>query len=408
MAPLTHHSPFPGSLSTVQAVQGTPAHDELLQVINTSYGTGKLPASWKQANIVPISKPSDPEIQRPISFLSCLGKTAEKIVLAMGAIHKHLYAFTANKGTRDCIAEMLTTMSDKKAIVTFMDLEKAFELASALAILESLIKQGIRGKLLQWTKDFLTERKAMVQFQGKTSHRRTFDNGTPQGSILSPFLFNVLVENLVALSLDTETKVLCYVDDIAIITTGARYAEKAQRAITAIANECQELGLKINAIKTKAIHFGSRKILELLMLHDTEIEWVGSHPYLSVWMDLRFTKNIAATTEKAKAGMRVMRAITGLQGGASLPVFKTYYVQAVRSIIEYGASCLSTTTPTAIAALEKIQNQAMRLMVGAPVWTRICTLQVETSILPLHTRLCNQRSLPGKIPQRGKHGSKQQ
>ena len=33
---------------------GTPAHDELLQVINTSYDTGKLPASWKQANIVPI------------------------------------------------------------------------------------------------------------------------------------------------------------------------------------------------------------------------------------------------------------------------------------------------------------------------------------------------------------------
>ena len=116
---------------------------------------------------------------------------------------------------------------------------------------------------------------------------------------------------------------------------------------------------------------------------------MGSHPYLGIWMDphLKFTKHTAATTEKARVRMRVMRAITGLQGGASLPVLKTYYIQAVRSVIEYSAPCLSTTRPTAIAALEKIQNQAMRLMVGAPVWTKVCTMQVETNIPPLHTRL---------------------
>ena len=100
---------------------GTEAHHELLRVINTSYDTGKLPASWKQANIVPIPKPNDPGNHRPISLLSCLGKTAEKMVLthlqwAMGDTHKHIYAFTANKETRDCITEMLITIADKKAI----------------------------------------------------------------------------------------------------------------------------------------------------------------------------------------------------------------------------------------------------------------------------------------------------
>ena len=61
---------------------GQPAHDEMLRVINASYVTIRLPLAWKQANIVPIPKPRDPTMPCPISFLSCLGKTAEKMVLA--------------------------------------------------------------------------------------------------------------------------------------------------------------------------------------------------------------------------------------------------------------------------------------------------------------------------------------
>lgn len=373
---------------------GEPAHQELLRVVNASYDAGRLPLSWKRANIVPIPKPNDPGSHRPISLLSCLGKTAEKMMLARlqfatGDLHQHIYAYTPNKGTRDCLTELMTTVTSRKAAVVFVDLEKAFELASAPAILESLAKRGVKGKLLKWTQDFLQERKATVTFQGKTSHTKTFENGTPQGSILSPFLFNILMENLVTLDLGANIKILCYADDIAIVTTGPRYAHRAQRAITRISQECQRLGMKINAMKTKALHLGSRKTLPPLRLHDSDIAWVGSHPYLGVWMDphLTFKNHVAATAGKAKARLNIMRAITGLERGANYQVLRTYYIQAVRSVIEYGAPCLSTASTTAITSLEMLQNQAMRLMVGAPKWTRICTLQVETNIPPLATRL---------------------
>ncbi|KAK8372172.1 hypothetical protein O3P69_011867 [Scylla paramamosain] len=163
----------------------------------------------------------------------------------------------------------------------------------------------------------------------------------------------------------------------------------AQRAITRISQECQRLGMKINAMKTKALHLGSRKTLPPLRLHDSDIAWVGSHPYLGVWMDphLTFKSHVAATAGKAKARLNIMRAITGLKRGANYQVLRTYYIQAVRSVIEYGAPCLSTASTTAITSLEMLQNQALRLMVGAPKWTRICTLQVETNIPPLATRL---------------------
>ncbi|XP_069995870.1 uncharacterized protein [Penaeus vannamei] len=51
-----------------------------LQLINKSWQTATLPQSWKQAIIVPIPKPKEPGKYRPISLLSCLGKTAEMVV----------------------------------------------------------------------------------------------------------------------------------------------------------------------------------------------------------------------------------------------------------------------------------------------------------------------------------------
>ena len=46
---------------------GTPAQEELLRVINKSYETGKLPKTWKEANIVPIPKQNDPGSHRPLT-----------------------------------------------------------------------------------------------------------------------------------------------------------------------------------------------------------------------------------------------------------------------------------------------------------------------------------------------------
>ncbi|KAG0727934.1 LINE-1 retrotransposable element ORF2 protein [Chionoecetes opilio] len=176
----------------------------------------------------------------------------------VGSLHHHIYAYTANKGTTDCITEMLSTISDRKAVVTFMDLEKAFEMASGPVILASLAEKGVQGRLLRWTQDFLSDRQARVILQGTLSDLATFENGTPQGSILSPFLFNILVENLVSLPLGACTKILGYADDLALITTGPWHAQSVQTAITAVGNSYVELGLKINTTKTKAVHFDSQ------------------------------------------------------------------------------------------------------------------------------------------------------
>ncbi|XP_045110151.1 uncharacterized protein LOC123503805 [Portunus trituberculatus] len=305
-----------------------------------------------------------------------------------GDLHKNIFAYTNRRGTKDCITEMMHTITNRKAIVTFMDLEKAFETANATAILDSLSVRGVGGKLLRWTADFLEERRARVKFQGVLSETRTFENGTPQGSILSPFLFNILIENIAALNI-TDTKILAYADDIAIISTGRRYERRAREAATVVADMCQKLGLKINAQKTRSMHFGSRKILPPVILDNTPVEWSSCHTYLGICLDakLNFRAYTESLKERANARIRVMRKITGTNGGAAPEILRLYYLQAIRSVIEYGAPCLALTSSYNLYALETLQNKALRIITGAPRWTKVCTLQQETKIPPLTTRL---------------------
>lgn len=132
---------------------GQRTHNELLNIINASYDAGQLPSPWKDAIIHPIPKPKEPGKVRPISLLSCLRKTAEKMVFArlqwmVGPPHRYIYAYTQNVGRRDFLAKLMVKLTNRKVVVIFMDLEKTFELANDPAILSSLAHEGSRGKLL--------------------------------------------------------------------------------------------------------------------------------------------------------------------------------------------------------------------------------------------------------------------
>ena len=98
------------------------------------------PKSWQSQDIQPTPKPNDPNSFRPISLMSCLLKTAERMVLKRlqwktGPLHPRQFAFTEGVGTTECIIDVLTYINNGASIAVFLDLEKAFELANAEAII---------------------------------------------------------------------------------------------------------------------------------------------------------------------------------------------------------------------------------------------------------------------------------
>ena len=200
----------------------------LLRLFNQSFSEGKLPTRWKMAKIVPI--PKTDKTHRPISLLPAISKVMERLVLARvkwsaQPINPYSLGFRSGVGTIDAIATLvhraapITTLRSghkARAATIFLDLEKAFELISKEVLLESAALLGIRGQLLTWLDDYLTNRTGAVHFQGKTSKVNHLSNGTPQGSSLSPVLFNMVINRLLQLDLGKKVQMTAYADDLAI------------------------------------------------------------------------------------------------------------------------------------------------------------------------------------------------
>ena len=117
--------------------------------------------------------------------------TSSTVLRDVGRCHIKLQP---GKGAIYKIPNIYTTITVTTSV--FYDFEKAFELISPDVILDILAEQGIKGRLLTWLRDYLTNRKAYVKNDEFKSTIFYLLAGTPQGSILSPPLFNVVMDKI--------------------------------------------------------------------------------------------------------------------------------------------------------------------------------------------------------------------
>ena len=122
--------------------------------------------------------------------------------------------------------------------------------------------------MLAYIVDYLRDRKGTVKYQGTKSQVRYFDLGTPQGSCISPFLFNMIMNRLISKETDDicplpypdEEQIVSYADDIAIICNHKDKNELIQQALATLDQRCRALGLKISVDKTKFVRYTANRL----------------------------------------------------------------------------------------------------------------------------------------------------
>ena len=114
-------------------------------------------------------------------------------------------------------------------IAVFFDLEKAYETTLRYGIVKDLHNMGLRGRLPNFIKAFLTDRKFQVRIGKILSDIQQQEEGVPQGSILSVTLFNIKI-NSITNCLNPKVDSYLYVDDFCI-TSNSKYTDS--RASTA-------------------------------------------------------------------------------------------------------------------------------------------------------------------------------
>ena len=145
------------------------------------------------------------------------------------------------RSTSDCFIKCLSNANVNCR--AFIDLKGAFDKANRDVILEELMMKGVKGKLLGWIWDYLCDRKAKVWLQGAVSAEGNFDLGTPQGGVLSPMLFNILMDKVARYPFPQGTEVIIYADDILLQCNAPRTLASALSHLESL---CTEMGLVIN------------------------------------------------------------------------------------------------------------------------------------------------------------------
>ena len=390
--------------------------DRMLALINHSHVEQRLPTQWKIIPHVPVPK-STPGEFRPIALLSCIDKVMESMQLARlkfltGPLHPSLVGGLEGKSTSDAIATVVGMASDARhkrsgprtlnlmhCYAIFIDYEKAFELADPNVILHLLaVDKGIKGHLLGWLKDFLSNRKGYTRLQGEESDVYPLYQGTPQGSVLSPFLFNILMDKALSVldkSLKKERAIkittVAYADDLVLISNHADAPHLLTLALSKLESISTILGLQINSSKTKAMAWTHSHFLPSFSfsLYNIKVEWVRSFKYLGVILDdnLSFTLHSQHVCSRAGKRLNILKHLAGSPYGSTQQTLLHYYKACIRPILEYGSIALAIACPSAIKRMESLQNTALRIALRLPRQARTNFVLAEAGCSLLEDRL---------------------
>lgn len=379
----------------------------ILHLFNTVWSNGRLPDEWHHSIVIPILKPGkSPDSvgsYRPISLTSSLCKIMERMVTSRLAwyLEKHKLlnnsqsGFRKNRSTIDHIIRLQDTISKYNhnsgyTVSVFLDFEKAFDMLWQEGLHIKLYNKGIRGNMLNYIRDFLTNRTLQVQIGNSKSTKKHLQNGTAQGSVISPILFLVMIDDLPSDLVDVETAL--FADDCAIFKSGKNInliSKSIQKAMDEIHKWCEKWGFKISLQKTYAVVFTHCIGTKIdIKIDGKNLEVKKTAKFLGVIFDSKLTwhDHINYTLAKCNKRLNFMRSISGTTWGPSKKTMLVIYKALILSVIDYGCIAYDSASCSQLSILETVQNKALRIACGCFKTTPIDSLQVECGILPLHLR----------------------
>ena len=251
----------------------------LFQLWRKCLDRGITPNKLKEAHIIPIHKGGHQGLAsnyRPIALTSHLVKIFEKVV------RKYIVKFLEENGKfndtqhgfragRSCVSQLLSHYDKIIDILEtganvdtiYLDFAKAFDKVDHGIVLKKLSLLGIQGKLLIWIKSFLSERTQMVLVNGVLSDPAPVLSGVPQGSVLGPLLFIILMgdidKNIVHSFLSS------FADDTRLLrkVSGVQDASSLQTDLEGVYQWAEENNAYFNNKKFEALRYGIDDIIKL-------------------------------------------------------------------------------------------------------------------------------------------------
>lgn len=313
-------------------------------------------------------------------------------------LNNEQFGFRNNRSTQDCIGilenNIQNAFSKRKQITAILfDIEKAFDRTWHHLIIKTLVDMNIKGHMLHFISNFLKNRNFNIILENSRSTRFTQANGVPQGEVLSPCLFIIVLTSLANI-IPKNVNYLLYADDLTIYFSShsiSSIKKQLLKTLNNIEKWSKKSGFTFSTLKTKAIHFYTRRKHNIppdLFFNQQPINFVNSHTFLGIIFDrkLSWTPHINQLKSNTYKACNILKTLSHTAWGADRTSLIRIFDSMVQSRLDYGAIAFSSAKANLLSKLNPILNHGLRLPTGAFKSSPILSLICESGKIPLHYR----------------------
>jgi hypothetical protein len=277
-----------------------------------------VPSYWKAGEVIILLKPGKPATEvtsyRPISLLPVLSILFEKLLLKRPIIEEkqiipnHQFDFRDKHSTIDQV-HRITTIIEKAleeqqvCSTVFLDVAQSFDTVWHDGLFYKL-ELLLPTEYSQILKSYLSERYFCVKQEDEYSGLKPIKAGVPQGSVLCPVLYLILVYTS-DIPQPEGTTVATFANDTAIMAVGGDVQDatnKLQRAADEISNWTDQWLIKLNGGKLTHLTFtNKRRPYVPIIINGKTIPHSLTAKYLGMTLDAKLRWKVHVKKKKGRA-----------------------------------------------------------------------------------------------------------
>ena len=373
-----------------------------------------VPSVFQVGVIVPILKkptlnPNEESNYRPVTLSSVLSKLLEMLLLPEDNVCKNQFGFRKGRGT----AFACTMVNDVKEyfrktssplFVCSLDAEKCFDSICHVSLFMKL-RAKIPDKhwilLYRWYKNL----KAIVKWKNGFSNSFNVTRGTRQGSLLSPQLFNIFIDDLLIELDESPDRVrigncclnsFAYADDITLLCTTI---PGLQRLIDICCSYASKWRFKFGISKTKCMVVSGDCFVQQprWFLNNLAIDNVDNLEILGVHFDSNNAQHVNVRSEKCRKSFYSLRDAGMAFPGCHTDV-KTYLWKTMcQPVLLYGCETIHLSTSD-VQKLETLQGNLLKQSIGLSHRSKSSSLMRALNITSVKDKIkLNSASLLRRI-----------
>lgn len=387
----------------------------LAGLFTLSLKLGHAPTRWRHSHILLFPKPgkdaSDPANYRPISLTPTIAKLMEKVLVSRlqvylrdrNMIPDSQAGFRPGVQPTDQLIRVLTPIEEAYSkrhysILVALDARRAFDTVWLDALRYKLTNMQFPHEITRWISSFLNNRSGQVRL-GRQDLSRTFqiEAGVPQGSVISPLLYNIYVSDIPQPN-NNQVGLAQFADDVAFWATHPRLRsarvliDNALRQYTEWANTWR---ITINTEKTQTCVFRpSLKSRITNRQHITIGQALIPLQHKVTYLGIPLTSKLSWTTiaqtiwDKYNKATKAVSYLSGIRRqGCHANTLLHLYKALVRSQCTYSSYFLLQSSPSTQKKFESRERKLLRQIFRLPKHTRNDTVYIHTKTKPLSTHL---------------------